>query len=122
MFAFLKRTFVVLLGLLLIVVFIWFAGPYFAFGQYRPLETEFARLIAIGVIVGCWVVWRLVKRLRAFRASDRLLAAVVAQPQPEAARPPAEVVKLRERFDEAVAALKQQRRRWHPQLRLVVHE
>ena len=110
MLAFLKRTFVVLLGFLLIFVFIWYAGPYFAFAEYRPLEPVSARLIAIAVIVGCWLVVRLVKRLRSFRASDRLLAAVVAQPQPTEARPPAEVVKLRERFEEAVSALRQQRR------------
>jgi type VI secretion system protein ImpL len=110
MLAFLKRTFVVSLGLLLVFVFIWYAGPYFAFAGYRPLETVPARLIAIAVIVGCWLALRLIKRLRSFRASDRLLAAVVAQPQPAEARPPAEVVKLRERFDEAVSALQQQRR------------
>src|SRR5690349_5797785 len=105
MFAFLKRTIVVLLGFLLIVVLIWFFGPYFAFGSYRPLATEMARLIAIGVVVGLWLLNRAIKRLRAFRKSDRLLAAVVAQPQqPEKARTPAEVQKLRERFDEAVAA------------------
>jgi type VI secretion system protein ImpL len=110
MFAFLKRTFIVLVGLLLVVLVIWYAGPYLAFGDFRPLETPTARLIFIGLIVGGWLVVRLVKRLRSFRASDRLLAAVVAQPQPEDSRPPAEVVKLRERFDEAIAALKQQRR------------
>ena len=110
MLAFLKRTFVVLLGLLLVFVFIWYAGPYFAFAGYRPLESVSARLIAIAVIVGCWLAVRLVKRLRSFRASDRLLAAVVAQPQPAEARPPAEVAKLRERFEEAVSALQQQRR------------
>jgi type VI secretion system protein ImpL len=110
MLAFLKRTFVVLLGFLLIFVFIWYAGPYFAFAEFRPLESVSARLIAIAVIVGCWLAVRLVKRLRSFRASDRLLAAVVAQPQPTEARPPAEVVKLRERFTEAVSALQQQRR------------
>jgi type VI secretion system protein ImpL len=61
-------------------------------------------------VIGCWVLYRLYKRVRAFRAGDRLLTAVVAQPQPETARPPAEVIKLRERFDEAVAALKEQQR------------
>jgi type VI secretion system protein ImpL len=114
MLAFLKRTFVVLFGFLLIVVFIWFAGPYFAFGSYRPLETQFSRLIAIGVVVACWLIAKAVRRLRAFRKSDRLLAAVVAQPQqPEKARTPAEVQKLRDRFDEAVSALKEQRRSGH---------
>src|SRR4051812_29474815 len=115
MFAFLKRTFIVLLGLLLITVFIWYAGPYFAFADFRPLESEFARLVTIGIVVGIWLLLRLMKRLRAYRASDRLLTAVVAQPQPQAdrARTPAEVVKLRERFEEAVAALKQQRQSGH---------
>ena len=46
MFAFLKRTFIILLGLLLITVFIWFAGPYFAFAEWRPLDSQFARLVA----------------------------------------------------------------------------
>jgi type VI secretion system protein ImpL len=111
MFAFLKRTFVLLIGLLLIVVFIWFAGPYFAFADWRPLDPPGNRLIAVGVVVGCWMAWRLVKRLRAMRAGDRLLAAVAApRPQPQEAQPPAEVVKLRERFEEAVSALKQQQR------------
>jgi len=115
MFAFLKRTFIVLLGLLLITVFIWYAGPYFAFADFRPLESEFARLVAIGVVIGIWLLLRLMKRLRAYRASDRLLTAVVAQPQPQAekARTPADVLKLRERFEEAVGALKQQRQSGH---------
>jgi type VI secretion system protein ImpL len=111
MFAFLKRTVVVLLGFLLIALFIWYAGPFFAFAEFHPLETERARLIAIGAVVGVWLLMRLVKRLRSFRRTDRLLTAVVAQPQPAKAQTPAEVVKLRERFEEAVGALKQQQRR-----------
>ena len=115
MFAFLRRAFWILLGFLLIVVFVWIAGPFFAFGTppTYPLESPLSRLIVIGVIVGCWLLVRLVKRLRAFRASDRLLAAVVAQPQPEPAKAPADVVKLRERFEEAVSTLKQQQRSGH---------
>src|SRR4029450_10236321 len=113
MFAFLKRTFVILLGLLLIALFIWYAGPSFAFAGFSPLESEFARLVAIGVAVGIWLLWRLMKRLKAYRARDRFLPALLAQPQAEKTRTPAEVVKLRERFDEAVSALKQQRRSGH---------
>src|SRR5687767_4770518 len=113
MFAFLKRTFLVILGFLLIALFIWYAGPYFAFGNYRPLESEFARLIAIALVVGFWFLSALIRKLRAFRASDQLLAAVVARPKAEPARPSAEAAKLRERFDEAVTALKQQRRSGH---------
>ena len=112
MFAFLKRTIVLIVGLLLLVFFVWWAGPYFAFGDFHPLESELARYIVIIALIGGWLLYRLFKRLRAFSKSDRLLTAVVAQPQPQAekARTPAEVAKLRERFEEAVGALKQQRR------------
>ena len=114
MLAFLKRTIAVLVGLFLIVVFIWFVGPYFGFGPYHPLETPFARLVAIGVVLGLWLLVKAFRRLRAFRKSDQLLAAVAAQPQqPEKARTPAEVQKLRERFDEAISALKEQRKSGH---------
>jgi type VI secretion system protein ImpL len=112
MFAFLKRTIVLIIGLLLLIFVIWFAGPYFAFGDFHPLQPELTRYIVIIALVGGWLLYRLFKRLRAFNKSDRLLTAVVAQPQPQAekARTPAEVAKLRERFEEAVGALKQQRR------------
>jgi type VI secretion system protein ImpL len=105
-FAFFKsRAFVLLIAFLLIAVFIWYAGPYFAFGSYRPLDSEFSRLIAIGLIVVCWVVSALVKRLRASRASERLVGAVIGHARQEKERPSAEATKLRERFEEAVAAL-----------------
>ena len=56
MFAFLKsRVFLVVLGLILLALFIWFAGPLFAFADWRPLESVTARLIAIGLVVLFWV-------------------------------------------------------------------
>src|SRR6185295_15227175 len=110
MFSFVKRRwFLLLLGFLLLAVFIWYAGPYFAFGTYQPLEPEIARLITIALVVVAWAVWALVKRLRANRASDKLVAAVVTQSEPEPSRPSAEAAKLREGFEQAVATLKQQR-------------
>lgn len=114
MFSFFRRrAFLVVLGFLLIAVFIWYAGPYFAFGRYRPLETETSRLVAIALVVAFWIGWRLVKRLRAFRASDLLVAAVLRQSHPEQGQPPADVVRLRERFEEGVATLKAQRQGGH---------
>jgi type VI secretion system protein ImpL len=110
-FAFFKRrAFVVFIGLLLVSLFIWFAGPYFAFADYRPLESENSRLIAIGVIVIGWAISALLKRLRAIQASGRLASAVLSQSHREKERPSAEATKLRERFEEAVATLTQQRR------------
>src|SRR5262245_9256099 len=57
MFSFLKRrALLVLLGLALLAVFIWYAGPYFAFADVRPLESANARLIAIAVVVALWAL------------------------------------------------------------------
>ena len=110
MLRFLKRGFLILLGFLLLAIFVWVAGPYFAFASYRPLEPVFNRLVVIGVIVLLWILWGIVKRLRALAASDRLFTAVLKQAHPEENQPSAEVVRLRERFEEGVATLKQQQR------------
>ena len=109
MLAFLKRrAFLVLLGLLLLAVFIWFAGPYFAFADFHPLEGVTARLVAIGLVVGCWAASLLLKQLRASRASGKLVAAVVKESNAGQTSPDA--AQLRERFEEAVATLTKKRR------------
>jgi type VI secretion system protein ImpL len=113
MFAFLKsRAFLTVLGFALLFLFIWYAGPYFGFGELHPLESVTARLIAMALILAFWLASVLVKRMRANRASDQLAAAVVKQSKAEE-RPNAETVQLRERFEEAVAALKGKRRSGH---------
>ena len=113
MFAFLKRRgFLLFIGFLLVAAFIWLAGPYFAFADYRPLESETARLIAIAIVAVLFFAAIVVKKLRAFRASDRLVAAVVKQSKAEE-RPSADALQLRERFEEATATLKEKRRGGH---------
>src|SRR5262249_55997293 len=107
-----RRAFLVVVGFLLLAAFIWFAGPYFAFADYRPLETPNARLVAIALVAALGVVSTLLKKLRAYRASDKLVAAVVKQSRAEE-RPSADALQLRERFEEAVATLKQKRRGRH---------
>ncbi len=101
-----RRALVRLIAFALIAVFIWNAGPYFAFGSIRPLESETSRYIAIGLIVVLWLLSGVVRWLRATRATDKLVGAIVAA-RPEKERPSAEAAKLRERFEEAVAGLKQ---------------
>lgn len=105
-----RRWFLTLLGFLLLAVFIWYAGPYFAFADFRPLESATSRVVLFALIVACWAAVRIAKRLRAFRVSDRLVAAVVRQAPPDEEKPSAEAVQLRERFEHAVATLKQSRR------------
>jgi type VI secretion system protein ImpL len=99
-------------GVVLLALFIWYAGPLFAFGPYRPLESALVRLIVIALVVVGMVVAKLLKRLRANKASDNLIAAVVKQSATDK-RPSAEAEQLRERFEEAVATLKQKRRSGH---------
>jgi len=67
-----KRWFLILLGLVLLALFIWYAGPYFAFADFRPLESPTARLIAIALVVVVAGVSVLRERLRWNMASDKL--------------------------------------------------
>ena len=113
MFKFFKsRAFLVLLGFLLIAAFIWYAGPYFAFADVRPLESVRSRLIAIAIVVALWFVKALLKQLRAGSISDKLAKAVAAQLTNAKAGSTlhGDAARLRERFEEAVGALKKDRR------------
>jgi type VI secretion system protein ImpL len=113
MFALLKsRAFLILVGFILIFLFIWYVGPYFGFAERYPLESITGRLIAMALIVALWVASVLLKRTRANRASDQLVAAVVKQSKTDE-RPSAEALQLRERFEEAVALLKGKRKSGH---------
>src|SRR5215510_14545794 len=113
MFSVLKsRTFLIILGFVLLFLFIWYVGPFFGFIDSYPLESITGRLIAMALVVAIWIASVVIKRMRAGRASDQLVAAVVRQSKAEE-RPSAEALQLRERFEEAVAALKQKRKRGH---------
>ena len=97
------RALFIVIGLLLLVASIWLVGDYFGFGLIL-------RSVAIALVIGAWAAWVAVKRWRAYRASDKLMAAVVNQEQ---SRSSGEAQKLRERFEEAVETLQQRRRRGH---------
>ena len=127
MLAFLKsRTFLVLVGVLLLSLLIWFAGPYFAFADHKPLESLVGRLVAILIVVAIWAVVLQIKSMRAGRANKQLAEGVVAQEEgAEASKDgsaaqrsssadrgggsPADAAQLRKRFEEAIEALKKSR-------------
>src|SRR5262245_11972379 len=97
------RVLLAVVGLVLVALLIWFLGPYvgfvFAAREFRPLESVTARVVAILLVVMVWVLVQVWRRVRAARASDNLMAAVVKQAPaagPEA--PSAEAVQLRDRF------------------------
>src|SRR5688572_18547263 len=105
MLSFLKRRIVLVsVGLALIVWIVWMVDP-----LSKQIGPPLSQYVAVGLVLawyGGWVLWQ---RIRAKRAGDQLAAAVVKQSAGE--RPSADVVQLRERFEEAVAALKQRNKR-----------
>src|ERR1700724_3858731 len=108
-FGFFKQRWVlVTLGFLLLVLFLWYAGPYFAFADWRPLGSVLARVIAFALCVLLWLAAAAWKRFRAGRSSDKLLHAVARQDSGKV--PAADVAKLRERFEEAATVLRKGRR------------
>jgi type VI secretion system protein ImpL len=100
----------VLLGLALLSLAIWYGGPYLAFGDMKPLETVVSRLIAILVLVVLWTIRVQIRQYRARKAGDQLAKDVSFQKEDSksgAAGPgSADAAQLRARFEEAIAALR----------------
>ncbi len=116
MLALLKnRAFLVALGLVLLALIIWFAGPYFAFADYKPLESVVARLVTIIVLAVGYAIYVQLRSLRSARASDKLAKEVSGQADVGAdaaagATSSGDSAQLRKRFEEAVAALEKSKR------------
>jgi type VI secretion system protein ImpL len=111
-----NRTFLIAVGLLLLALIIWFAGPYFAFGTVKPLETVVERLIAILVMVSLYALYVQLRQVRNARNNERLADEVSRQtdgPQDaEGARAASsEAAHLGKRFEEAIQELKGSRRK-----------
>jgi type VI secretion system protein ImpL len=102
------KLLLVLLGLVLLALFVWYAGPYFAFGEWHPLESVRARLITIVALVMLWLLKGLIKKLRAGQLSGKLIKALAARPAGPALH--GDAAQLRERFEEAIGALKAEKR------------
>ena len=105
-----KRLVLEILGILLLSLLIWYAGPYLAFADHRPLATEGARYLIIALVIAIWAALKLLKILKAASAGRKLANAVASQPDPT---PSADEAQLRERFEDAIAALRQSRGRDH---------
>jgi len=99
------------IGLLALSAVIWFFGPLLAFAAWRPLEPEWARLALIAVIFLLFVGKKLWVVLKAKRVNAQMMDGLLrSAPAAAAAQPSAsaeEVETLRQRFEEALAKLKQ---------------
>jgi type VI secretion system protein ImpL len=69
------RWFLVLLGVVLVCLLIWFVGPYFAFADVKPLASTTGRWVAVLLVVAAWaVIWQW-RQWRAVRTSEALAGA-----------------------------------------------
>jgi type VI secretion system protein ImpL len=99
-----NRTLLTAIGLVLVALIAWFAGPYFAFADVRPLQSAVARLtfiLALAIVYAAWIQFR---QFRRAQAGEQLVSA-----PPRAAG--AETAQLRQRFEAAVDTLKRSRRK-----------
>ena len=99
-------------GITALAFVIWTIGPLVAIGDYRPLEPELNRLIAIGVIYGIWLLCRIIPRLYSAWLNRKLLSnlrAAEETPAADAKSEPQQDQVLAQRFDEATQLLKKAR-------------
>ena len=108
---FFKRWVISLLGLLVLALLIWYAGPLFAFAGRAPLEPERKRWILIIAIFVLYAGYHLWKYLRAKLANVNLLQGLKVQQaaplDPTAKESAEEIATLKTRFEEATGVLKQ---------------
>jgi type VI secretion system protein ImpL len=67
-----SRALWVTIGLIALFLIIWYAGPLFAFGEARPLESVSARCCLIGLILAYVLLRLLIARWRAGRMNERV--------------------------------------------------
>ncbi len=105
-----SRWFLTLLGTLALALLIWFIGPLVGVAGMEPLASPHSRYIAVGALFGVWGLVRIGSavraRLRNRRLMEQLAARPAAAPDPAKVASEEELQVLRERFDDALAALK----------------
>ncbi|KGM40333.1 hypothetical protein JY96_10630 [Aquabacterium sp. NJ1] len=108
-------TVLAIIGLLALSLVIWIVGPLIAIGTVRPLESVWSRLILIGLIVGIYVLVKVIGAIRAKKANQAVVNQLM-EPAPKGADAPPEapeVKLLRERFEKGMETLKNARFETH---------
>lgn len=95
-----------LIWVVAIAVMIWFYGESVAFGQWRPLESQYNRIIAIGAVVLVWLIYVIVSAVRRRRAEAAMIDAVAEDGTDSETEAKEEVALLRERLKHALLRLK----------------
>ena len=97
------------IGVIALILMIWFAGPLFAFGEVRPLESVAARCTLIGLIVVYFLLRLIVIRWRAGRMNERVAGMLRATLSATSQESRAQTNILRDRFAEALEILRKAR-------------
>ena len=115
LFSFVFRPAVLLvLGAVCLALLVWFGGPLIAVAEWRPLQSQTARIVLIAVLLLLWLGKRIFTAVRASMANRRLFDALggkgaAPSPQAEGAADAAKVAEVRSRFDQAIAVMKETR-------------
>ena len=105
-----SRWFFMLLGLIAIAVLIWIGGPHLTIAGHKPLETVLQRGIAIGAIVLLVILFEGFKYWRARQANKKMIEGLVDSEELVSlteVQSREEMEILKERFQEALAVLKE---------------
>jgi len=99
------------IGIIALVVLIWFGGPHLGIAESKPLASPFNRLLAILIVIVVWGANNFRHRIKATQANDQMIDTLVAAPEPaqeeEIDLSAEEVTLLKQRFEEATKHLKQ---------------
>lgn len=97
------RRFLSLLWVIALCVVIWFYGYLIALGDFKPLGTVQARLIAIGIIIAIWLVYIVVTIYRGRKQDKELVDSIERE---ALANRQAEIGEIQTRLKEALALLR----------------
>ncbi len=97
------RRFLSVLWVIALCVVIWFYGYLIALGDFKPLGTVQARLLAIGIIVAIWLVYIVVTIYRGRKQDKELVDSIERE---ALANRQAEIGEIQTRLKEALALLR----------------
>ncbi|QIL80304.1 type VI secretion system membrane subunit TssM [Diaphorobacter sp. HDW4A] len=111
---FVSRAFWIFVGVVALSLFVWFAGPLFAFADYRPLESTKVRWWIIGCLFGLYFLWLLISFWRRRRVNNLLFSGIgrikdAVESQRKNSDVSDEVLELQSRFSTAAKTLKDMR-------------
>ncbi len=86
---------------------IWFAGPLLAFGQYRPLQEIWSRVLAMCLLAFALLIWGAYKLYRAIQEDEEVLTRWIRRDNKQQSLAKVEIKLLERRTKQAIAMLRQ---------------